>query len=551
MGNCSSKGADAAAQPPAPPPPPYVPLPSSPFPLIPHEGLQVIMVRNPKTKAMERLSLGAGSSGSVYKGLLNGSSVAIKECNLQAWAKGKGVKAEQVLGIFQEEGRLQASTSHPNVLPSIAHAVDAVVHEDGRQRPLRMFIVLPLMGGGNLRGLQAQGASLALRLKLLVDMAEGLAHLHARGIVHSNLKPENVLLTTPYSTAQAPHAANSEPPNVLLSPLCAVLSDYGLSGRGAKLLATHGPTTRGGSTEGVEEEKKRLFQFSASHLYSDPQALKGTSAAAPAGDIFSLAVLAWQLLARKEPYAGARFASATQSESAGLAAYLLASEGNRPSAGDLPSLGSEPLNARLAALLGSMWSSSPEARPAAPAVLAELRALLDAVRLPALEVPWKEVAPLLPASEDSEDCLGRGGFGAVYRCVWRGQECALKVLRSAEVLQGGAGGVAATPAAMEAVLTEALKEVHTQSGLVHPNVLPLYAYAVHKPADGRFTLAILLPRMKCSLQKTAGGEGGGGADLALYGNTLSRMRYVLQIAEGLAFVHSRDLLHGDLKSSSE
>jgi serine/threonine protein kinase len=62
------------------------------------------------------------------------------------------------------------------------------------------FMVLPLMGGGDVEGLMEKAPDHRLPLEQAVDIARqvcrGLEFAHAKGIVHRDLKPGNVWLTS-------------------------------------------------------------------------------------------------------------------------------------------------------------------------------------------------------------------------------------------------------------------------------------------------------------------------------------------------------------------
>jgi len=79
---------------------------------------------------------------------------------------------------------------HPNVVRFFT---------EGKFRGLR-YCVLELVDGPNLKEciLRADPQLRPNRLKLLLGMAAGLAHIHDRGFLHLDFKPENVLTTRAY-----------------------------------------------------------------------------------------------------------------------------------------------------------------------------------------------------------------------------------------------------------------------------------------------------------------------------------------------------------------
>src|SRR5581483_10212431 len=87
---------------------------------------------------------------------------------------------------FLREARTVASLSHPNVVT----VIDRGEH-DGRQ-----FIVFEYVEGDNLKRLiERHGpAPVERALELAVQIARGLGAAHERGVVHRDVKPQNVLL---------------------------------------------------------------------------------------------------------------------------------------------------------------------------------------------------------------------------------------------------------------------------------------------------------------------------------------------------------------------
>ncbi|HLX87565.1 MAG TPA: protein kinase [Acidimicrobiales bacterium] len=86
---------------------------------------------------------------------------------------------------FRAEAQAAASLGHPNILAVYDWG------EDGRGP----FLVLEFVGGGSLRDLLDSGQRLSLPQALAVgaEAADGLAFAHARGFVHRDVKPANLL----------------------------------------------------------------------------------------------------------------------------------------------------------------------------------------------------------------------------------------------------------------------------------------------------------------------------------------------------------------------
>jgi len=88
---------------------------------------------------------------------------------------------------FMREARTAAAVNHPNI--ATVYEVDEV---DGV-----LFIAMELIQGKSLRETLASGRPLPLRqtLRLASEMSEGLARAHKAGVIHRDLKPDNIMLT--------------------------------------------------------------------------------------------------------------------------------------------------------------------------------------------------------------------------------------------------------------------------------------------------------------------------------------------------------------------
>jgi serine/threonine protein kinase/DNA-binding SARP family transcriptional activator/Tol biopolymer transport system component len=88
---------------------------------------------------------------------------------------------------FFTEIRVTAQLQHPNILP---------VFDSGDVQGV-LFYVMPFVDGESLRSRLAKGGALSVpeTVSLLRDVAKALAYAHERGVVHRDIKPDNVLLT--------------------------------------------------------------------------------------------------------------------------------------------------------------------------------------------------------------------------------------------------------------------------------------------------------------------------------------------------------------------
>ncbi len=87
---------------------------------------------------------------------------------------------------FEMEGKVLEALDHPGIVR---------LREVGSDAEDRPFLALDLVEGMTLSGLLADGAIECDRaIEISAELADALAHAHARGIVHRDVKPSNVLL---------------------------------------------------------------------------------------------------------------------------------------------------------------------------------------------------------------------------------------------------------------------------------------------------------------------------------------------------------------------
>ncbi len=158
---------------------------------------------------------------------------------------------------FKAESRIAASIEHPNVIP---------VYEAGEDDGL-LFISMRLVDGIDLEQVLDNGGPLEPRraARLIVQVAAALDAAHARGLVHRDVKPANVLLTT------------GEPEH-------AYLTDFGVS----KRVDDYSRLTNAGQWVGTLD-------------YLSPEQIRGEQIA-PAADTYMLAGLLYHCLTGHPPF---------------------------------------------------------------------------------------------------------------------------------------------------------------------------------------------------------------------------------------------------------
>lgn len=184
-----------------------------------------------------------------------GRQVAIKTVAPEAIA---GLGTEGLLREVRRTARLQ----HPNVLPIF----------DAGETDGRGYYVMPFIAGGCLRDrLSRQGRmSVDAALPILRGIAAALDHAHAEGVLHCDVKPENVLLAGDH----------------------AWVADFGLS------RAAHDDAVR-------EWERPPEVDIAAgTPAYVSPEQARAHRQLDARSDVYSLACVAFEMLSGRQPYEG-------------------------------------------------------------------------------------------------------------------------------------------------------------------------------------------------------------------------------------------------------
>ena len=122
--------------------------------------------------------IGQGGMGTVYRARDRelGREIALKVVRLPEGAPDIGAR-------MMREARTLARLEHPGIVP---------VHDVGTLVDGRVFYAMKLVRGAPLHELSATG--LADRLRIVERVCEAAAFAHAHGVIHRDLKPQNVMV---------------------------------------------------------------------------------------------------------------------------------------------------------------------------------------------------------------------------------------------------------------------------------------------------------------------------------------------------------------------
>lgn len=156
---------------------------------------------------------------------------------------------------FHQEAKAAANLSHPNIV---------TVHDFGLDSG-RLFIVMENVPGTDLKTLMHQRGRFSIQeaVHLMVQACAGIGYAHRAGLIHCDIKPQNLLVT----------------PDQRLK-----VTDFGI----ARAMATIHP----------DEYNEIVW---GSPQYFSPEQASG-SAPSPASDVYSLGVILYELLTGQPPF---------------------------------------------------------------------------------------------------------------------------------------------------------------------------------------------------------------------------------------------------------
>jgi len=198
--------------------------------------------------------LGRGGMGAVYlaRDLTLEREVAIKVVNTAS-------ESSELYDRFRREAKTAAKLSHPNIVP---------LHAFGEVDGMPYFVMGYVRGESLAARLRREGRVPEDEARQIVgEIAQALDHAHRLGVVHRDIKPDNVLLDD--ETGRA------------------LLTDFGV----AKAVGTGETLTRFGGVVGTPH-------------YMSPEQAAGDGSVDARSDLYSLGVMAYAMLAGRLPFQG-------------------------------------------------------------------------------------------------------------------------------------------------------------------------------------------------------------------------------------------------------
>ena len=202
-----------------------------------------------------RHELGGGTLAAVFAAddLRHGRPVAIK---LLRPEHATALAAER----FDREIQIAARLQHPHIVPLL----------DSGEAGGLFYLVMPLIEGESLRARLVREGPLPVRdvLRIIADVADALAYAHQKGIIHRDIKPDNILLAGRH----------------------ALVADFGVAKAMSEALGTDRNLT-GGVALGTP-------------AYMAPEQATADPALDHRVDLYALGILAYELLTGRPPFDG-------------------------------------------------------------------------------------------------------------------------------------------------------------------------------------------------------------------------------------------------------
>jgi len=219
--------------------------------------------------------LGRGSYAEIYLARDNAATdekfrrVVIKALNVLLQGYQDPELEQTLIQNFQNEAVALDRVRHPNIISRLGHGTALDLNGTAFH-----YLVLEYLGGGDLAKLcRGEALTLDRTLYFLQQVCAGLAHAHECGVIHRDIKPQNLLLTADHQTMK--------------------IADFGV----ARIEASEGAITRVGTNIYAAPEHNPLVQTAQLDITGSLKSATLT----PAADIYSLAKTAYTMICGVSP----------------------------------------------------------------------------------------------------------------------------------------------------------------------------------------------------------------------------------------------------------
>jgi serine/threonine protein kinase len=203
--------------------------------------------------------LAAGAFGKVYRGQWGDRPVALKQINVDHARANLRISEDEIKEAMRWEVSRLSTANHPNLVQFYGLYQD---RSEGYS-----YLVMEFCEGGTLQGaMEAEEVPWSKRWQWALQITEALAYLHGEGVLHRDLKAENILLDR-YGRAK--------------------LADLGVAQVDALL---------------QEDEAKVVGAGLHDKRFIAPEHIGNPTLSSKATDVYALGLVFWQIVTGKEPY---------------------------------------------------------------------------------------------------------------------------------------------------------------------------------------------------------------------------------------------------------
>jgi serine/threonine-protein kinase len=208
--------------------------------------------------------LGQGGMATVYLAhdVKHDRDVAIKVLR-------EDLSASLGAGRFLREIKIAAQLQHPNILP-LLDSGSAQLNPERSEGPVVLYFVMPYIKGQSLRERLAREGELPVHeaIRLISEVVDALVEAHSHGVVHRDIKPDNVMLSGRH----------------------ALVTDFGVAKAISEATGRNTVTTLGVAV--------------GTPTYMSPEQAAADPHVDHRSDIYSVGVMAYEMLAGRPPFTG-------------------------------------------------------------------------------------------------------------------------------------------------------------------------------------------------------------------------------------------------------